>query len=263
MRAAYVLIAIGLSLLGIDLGGLSASYSAPAGLWRPASSHTRGRLARAQLSKRPGEADDAYFSRLASEVHNGMGYYWSDKADRVAVGDNWLLYAAGYVSHTYRMYEFTEADRALARGYGICSQYSNIVVDVLDDEGYSPRNVLYLDHTFVAVRSRVGRGYLVDPTFGVTIPESLEAVRSRPSSVKPYYARVRANDSPNGRGGAALGGEIAHVLSGAPMAVNRGSVTPHTAIVEPIAYVLKWAIPIAGLALGGCLVVLRRRRRAR
>jgi hypothetical protein len=250
-------------LLGINLYGLTTGYSAPAGIWRPAPNLIDRRLLHEDLSQRRDETDPAYFNRLAREVHDRMGFYWSSKADRVMLGDNWILHLAGYAWRTYRTYEFTEADRALARGYGICSQYSNIVADVLENAGFSPRNVLYPHHSFVAVRSRSGRDYVVDPLFGVTIPKSLEAIRRHPSSVAPYYAGVLPGDSPSRSGGASLSRTIVRVFSGAPMAVNTGSVTPHTAVIEPIAYDLKWGIPAAAIGLGLCLEVLRRRRRAR
>jgi hypothetical protein len=69
------------------------------------------------------------------------------------------------------------------------------VADVLERGGYSPRNVLYPNHAFVAVRSDAGREYVVDPTFGVLVDRSLAVLRVRPALVRPYYTPVRSRST--------------------------------------------------------------------
>ncbi len=257
-------VAVGVGLLAVNVAGLPVGYRTPPGADRPPAARHAGTALSESLLQRDGEGDRVYFARLARDIALRMASGWSYAASRVSMLDNWLLHAAGRVSGTYRTYEFVAPDRALRRGYGACSQLANVAFGELRASGFSPRNVLLPHHAVVAVKDRAGREVIVDATYGVVVPHSLAATRRRPERVVRAYARLRAEDvAPRLITGPRLRRYIASAYADAPIAVNSGRATPQTAVIEPWAYRLKWALPVA-LLLGGLALWsgLRRKRAA-
>jgi hypothetical protein len=260
--ATLVVAVAGAVLLAVDIVGLWTKYTVPAPAIRPAE---LGPPAARQepLSQRAGELDASYFRRLARDVHARMATYWSND-ERVAFTDNWVLNLLGHVSSTYRAYEFVNPDRALQRGIGVCSQYVNVVFGELKRSGYAPTGVLMRTHSVVEVSDHQGRPYVLDALYGIVLPHSYAALHRRPGLADPHYRAVTRRQSTDGAYGARLARRMRGVFRGRPAAINRGTATPHTAYLEPLAYVLKWLIP-AGLVAGSlaALLLARRTRQSR
>jgi hypothetical protein len=263
--ALLVALLLGLSLMTINAVGYGARYTVPVGAARVPEAAKAGVALTEPLTKGR-EQDAAYFARLARDVHLRMAEYWGH-TDRVALTDNWILNVAGLFLPTYKRYEFVNPDRALRRGYGLCSQDANVLFGELRRSGFQPKNVLLPQHTVVSVLDRRGHPFILDGLYGVVIPYSYSAIRKDPRLVYPYYRRVTLADAPDGQHGASLARVMVRVFSTRSATVNTGTATPHTSFIEPIAYVLKWTIPavLMGLALIPLLVrpIIRRRGRRR
>lgn len=254
---AVIALVVGTTLLCVSLVGLNAEYDIPSYAKRPPSAKHLGPARDIDLGQRRGEADRRYFARVTRAVHERMYYGWDSENERVALLDNWLLNAAGRVLGTYEAYEFSDAERALNRGWGVCSQMTNVVFEVLDKSGFEPNNVLLPDHTVIDVRDRSGRPAVLDPTYGVVIDASISELRDAPSLLAREYGHI---DARNLAPGTPEGDELVSTLSRAygddTLAVNSGRVTPRRATIEPWAYRLKWGVPIALVLLG--IATLRR-----
>lgn len=256
---ARSMLAIGFGLLALNLAGPLTSYGDPPESLRPAD-YVRGSDRDAQLPVRGWhESDAAFFRRAADHVRRRMTFGWADR-NRVAWTDNWLLAFAGYLPSGYANYEFTKPERALARGYGVCSQYVNAVFVILARNGYEPRNVLFPNHNVIAVRKRNGRDVVVDALFGIVAENDIDSLRSRPALVTEVYSTVTERTSPTGYAGARLTREMRRAYSKQAATINTGRVTPRTSVIEPAAYVAKWITPILLCGAGAGVALMRRRR---
>lgn len=250
-------LALGIVLLALNVAGPLTSYGGPPKSTRPAD-HLGESEQDGQLPVRgPRESDIAFFHRTANHVRRRMTYGWGKK-NRVAWTDNWLLALAGHLPSAYANYEFTKPERALGRGFGVCSQYVNVVFVILARNGYEPRNVLFPNHNVIAVRTRNGREVVVDALFGIVIENDIDSLRRRPALVTDAYVELDKRTSPIGYAGRRLAREMRRAFSKPIATTNVGSVTPQTSLVETPAYVAKWLLPI--LLCGASLVLLRRRR---
>ena len=242
---------VGATLLCISLVGLSAEYDIPSYAKRPPSAKHLGPARDIDLGQRRGEADRRYFARVTRAVHERMYYGWDPQNERVALLDNWLLNAAGRVLGRYEAYEFSDAERALNRGWGVCSQMTNVVFEALEESGFNPNNVLLPDHTVIDVRDRRGRPAVLDPTYGVVIDASISELRDAPSLLAREYGDVDArNLAPGTPEGDELVARLSRTYGDGTLAVNSGRVTPRRATIEPWAYRLKWAVPVALVLFG-------------
>ena len=240
--------ALGLVLLLVNLAGLVGAqhYRLPPNARHVADAATPGPALHEPLTQRKGEPDRDYFARLARDVHLRIAFGWG-VTDRVAVTDNWILNLAGHALAGYRQYEFVDPDRALARGFGVCSQDANILFGELKRSGFSPETDLLPNHTVVSVQGHDGRPYVLDGLYGIVLPYPFATINAHPALVGPYYRRIPAADSPF-RDGIALQRLMVATFSKPVGHVNRGQATPRRSVIEPLAYVLKWAIPLLLIA---------------
>lgn len=158
----------------------------------------------------------------------------------------------------WRNWQFWEHERALKRGWGLCSQHTKIVFDVLEDQGYSPRRLDWSEHSVVEVASRDRRSVILDADMHVVLEHSYEEIAARPALARAAYARVRAHE--NGFAGKtpAAMAAWAEALWRRPPEVFTAGRYPLERSMETIAYALKWPLPALLLA-AGVWPLLRRR----
>jgi len=123
------------------------------------------------------------FLEKATELYaQGIDYQWPQHKARVHPADNWLLWALAWadpafmkldltnVENLFTAYESLSWERALARGYGICSQNSLGLADLLSSRYGIEADIIGLDgHVVVEAQS-----LLLDPSVGLTIPMNLQ-----------------------------------------------------------------------------------------
>lgn len=235
--------AVGVSLLGLNLWGLTRSLRAP-DLERvqsyPGDLSIPAPRLREEVPRRSGEDEAAYIRRLTFLVNRGMAHYWGDEIDRyrlrVPLWENYLLYLASYVlPATYRKYEFARPDAALERGIGLCSQQAVVVARLLQREGIDAGLQALEGHIVVRATDRHGRTFLADPDYGALIPYPISVVERNPQIIRRYY-----------RTGSAPIDALTRIYG--PQG-NREWTVPEYFYsrfyyAEYAAYVLKWLIPI-------------------
>lgn len=195
---------VGATAFGVMLLLFVAAY--PLGLVRaypaPPSFAVDGRLGLQKritdpksLDRGPGEDLTGYLSRLTESVAVGMTHYWTggdawSEADipytAISVYDNYLLWLQGLLPayrDNLRNYEFLTPAKAIARGYGFCSQVSKLVYSILREQGIDSQILSNPLHTVVEAD-----GSVLDPDYGVFIPHSMAWIRAHPAALDGYYA---------------------------------------------------------------------------
>jgi hypothetical protein len=134
------------------------------------------------------------FLAFASKAYsNAIVYSWYRSKTRVAISDNWLLWALAWVDkplnwlgatdidNLFSSYETTVWQRALARGFGICSQNALGFADLLGSRYHIEASIIQLNgHVIVEANNT-----LLDPSVGIAIPMNLEeAQRLEDSQMK-------------------------------------------------------------------------------
>ena len=248
---AIALAVLGAALLAVSLAGLTMDYEVPPGATpRAASANPDSR----PLTRLRGEDEMDYLRRLTTGVHERMTHWGSLQhggQDPVAVWDNWILATAGVVRQRWRNWEFWEHERALARGWGLCTQHATIVFDVLEDQGYSPRRIDWPAHSVVEVDSRDDGAVILDADMNVVLEHSHEEIAARPVLARPAYARVNAHE--NGLAGKSPEGMADWAEAfwrQPPQWVHSVQRYPRERQMESIAYLLKWPLPALLLAAG-------------
>lgn len=151
------------------------------------------------LYREPGESMTVYLERLTKSVAATMVHHWSagdvwSEADarytEVSIYDNYLLWMHRLVPEyraSFQNYEFLSPAKALARGYGFCSQVSKLIYSILRDQGIAATISSNPQHTVVEAE-----GSILDADYGVFIPHTIQWVQQNPVAVDEYYARFGA-----------------------------------------------------------------------
>ena len=133
------------------------------------------------------------FMEKATELYaEGIEYEWPAHKARVDVADNWILWAMAWldpllvranltnVEGLFSAYESISWERALGRGYGICSQNALGFADLLSSRYGIEADVIGLQgHVVVEAQ-----GLLLDPSVGLMVPMDVEEAEEREESRK-------------------------------------------------------------------------------
>jgi hypothetical protein len=144
------------------------------------------------LYRKVGEADGDYFKRLVHETSSAFVHYWpTDNQSLVGVSplDNWIMWYLGRRGGdfaVFREYEFSSPEKALARGYGFCSQISYAIYMILRDQGYDAHVLMHPNHVVVEVA-----GHILDGDFGVVLPHSSNWLQAHPAAAARHYEGSR------------------------------------------------------------------------
>lgn len=178
--------------------------------------------------------------------------------------DNWMLWAAQFaegalnaagvitVDNFFSHYQSTRYDRAIERGIGHCSAHALALGDLLTSRYGLDADVLGLGgHVVVAGRAE-GREVVLDPSLGLYIEASLDAVERDLSIVEAAYA---STDYP----------QLAAVYDRSGnqrFAGGAAGYNPRMYRLERLTDILKFALPVALLLLSAGALALCRPRRA-
>jgi hypothetical protein len=244
---------IGLGLLALNVSGLSSSLRNPA-IFQETNCYFPNdiRLSESELRARleaPIQDRRKFVVDVTHAINDGIAHYWNDEGIdtyhlRVPPTENYLLFAASYLlPRRFAKYEFYDADRAIERGVGLCSQHSIIEQEILRRRGFNSRIVGLNGHVLleadVAEAGQPSEWWLLDPDYGVVLPHSLHAVEQQPGLAASGYLEAGHDKQ-----------EVAHVtnLFASPDNVTVERVSGRV-LQEQISYVLIWFIP-------GALIVL-------
>jgi hypothetical protein len=132
---------------------------------------------------------------------------------------------------------------------GLCSQHALIVLDALKRRGIVARLVLLDGHVVASAQVDDERWWVLDPDYGVVIPQSIEQIQEAPESVRPFYRAAGHSEKVIDLLVQLYGPEGNMVLDG--VGDPRRPAYMLRAVFEKVAYFLKWAIPLA-LGLVSC-----------
>jgi hypothetical protein len=200
------------------------------------------------LVRKGGESDKDFAIRINKVVNDGFSHYWKEEGIekynlRVPPWENYLLYAASYIQpQTYRRYEFTDYKKNLERGVGLCSSHSIVVKGVLNDNGIDASLWDIAGHVVVRAAVDEGRGYILDPDFGVVVPYDTADIDENPEIVRAFYADMAKLYYPDAKEPYTTD----HVVE------IYGKAGNHTYTVdnkfEPFSYVAIWILPLLLIA---------------
>ncbi len=169
----------------------------------------------------------------------------------IPIWENFILYVLSFLKpDTYQDYEFCSHERALERGLGRCGQQSLALVDFLTEKGISTGFVDLGGHTLVTAQLDTEDWVMLDPDYGGAIPFDLARAEAEPRAVLPYYW----NDQARRR-------NLYAVFSPANNSISYGGPSARwgrACLIERVAYLLKWLLPIL-LLLPGLFWWARRR----
>ena len=145
------------------------------------------------LVRKEGESNKDFAVRINKVVNDGFSHYWKEEGVtkynlRVPVWENYLLWAASYVSpEEYRRYEFSDYRKNLERGVGLCSSHSIVVKGVLNENNIDASLWDIAGHVVVRAAVDNEQAYILDPDFGIVVPYDTAAIEANPELVRPYY----------------------------------------------------------------------------
>ncbi len=256
LRIAGALGIVGLLLLALNLYGLTRSLrrddlQAETVVRFPNDLQLSLEEMRAQLRRLPGESKSEFGLRATTVVQRGISHVvWDSPAVqkhylRVPLWENYLLYAASYLRPAeFQRYHFTNAERTIKRGVGICGDAACVLSTVLEREAIESRILVFPGH--VVVEANLGadapQWWILDPDFGIAVPGDLKTIRRDTQQVIAVYAEA-------GYGAEELS-DLRDIYSkpGKRFA-SAFDFSPKRACFEEAMYVLKWALPLTFVAL--------------
>lgn len=147
------------------------------------------------LNKEKTETNQDYAQRIVDVIHQQMTHPPTDTDGspvlRVPIYDNFLLFAQSYLSPgNYKYYQYCDYRKALTRAKGLCSQQAVIVNRFLSQNGIQNQIVGLGGHVVVTARinpadSKSWR--ILDPDYGVIIPNEIEAIENEPTLIQNAY----------------------------------------------------------------------------
>jgi hypothetical protein len=193
----------------------------------------------------PNENPIDYSKRLTSVIANGIAHihwerYDSSKFNQlVPIWENWTLYAMGKFSGIpeYERYHYSNPQKSMERGIGICGDASIIMSQVLKNSGIESKIISFPGHVMVAANIQ-NQSFVFDPDFGVVLESSLKELNKNPELVDGAYSAVGhpvSDDNFFTR----MFKEDYQVWDGVAHFITKKYY------FEKLAYAIKWPIPIA------------------
>lgn len=153
------------------------------------------------VKRLPAETDTEYALRLTNVIYHALLYPPNDAAEAwIQPYDGWLLWLAAQTGRTNGR-AFADWRRNLARGVGECSIHAYTLVGLLNDAGIEAYVVTRVHHVY-ATANLDGQWWVLDPTYGVTIPHDVRTAQRDPALVEAAYRdattrqRVLFDDEP-------------------------------------------------------------------
>jgi len=149
-----------------------------------------------QIDKGQNESSKEYAYRLTELVYAATVHKWEDVLDyteynhQVPPHENYLLWALSYLNPaTYRFYQYCDPYKAIERGVMICSQATEVMVNLWKKTGLDARNMVLDGH--VIAEAQVDREkdtwWILDADFGVVLEHDINTLQEHPEIVVEKY----------------------------------------------------------------------------
>ena len=150
------------------------------------------------------------FLETSTRVYaDAKAYAWPEGMARVSFTDNWILALAAYLDPLIRrmglkkdgdlfgQFESFRYERALGRGFGICSENALGFADLLNRRFGIDAHVVGLGgHVVVLARLEHPKRMLLDPSVGVSFPFGLHRARHIPAELRLAYEKAGETEIP-------------------------------------------------------------------
>jgi len=194
------------------------------------------------LNRLNSESNVDYVTRVTFAVHDGLRHHWNPAQTRIPFPENWILWARSFVNSSFRDYEFHDPSLAFKRGYGLCSQFSLIITNILEKNGIRTKIIGIGAHVLSMAEVSTGKWYLTDGDYGIVAPYSLAEVEKNTDLIIPYYEKRNSPDV-----GRMFNPEDNEVFE---THEYRGDLRQF----ENLSYILKWLLPVFFISIGFVLV---------
>ncbi|SCA56269.1 conserved hypothetical protein [Candidatus Terasakiella magnetica] len=167
--------------------------------------------------------------------------------------ENWILWIARFFddflfsvaltkdNDIFSKYEYMHYEAALRRGYGICSQLSVLLADMLTNKYGINTYVVGLSGHVVAQSQINKEDYILDASMSLVMPFGLSFAEKNLESVKSYYKGDLIAETYDARGNSIMSSPGAK------------GYRPLAYLIEQLAYAFKWIVPIFLLVVGSSL----------
>lgn len=150
------------------------------------------------LAREQGEDNAAYARRLNQLVFDNMIHYWVEDGNdnlNITIFENWRLWWDLQKSGGLDAYEFCNPNRALERGVSVCSQYSKVLVSILQaDGGFEDVYPYVLEgHVVAQVLIEIDQAsgqetwWVLDADYDVVLEHSVAYLEQHPEVIREDY----------------------------------------------------------------------------
>ncbi len=248
-----IVFSIGLSLMGINLFGLTQTLRYPELISDPEKlrfvpdqvlSYSESM---SEIEALRGVESRSELSKLANLlVNKSLVHVDWERVDPVLfrqlipIWENYFLYALGKFSNLpqFERYHFSNYKRNILRGIGICGDAATTLSSILDLYDIPNQIISFQGHVILEYFDEKGAGLLLDPDFGVSLGVDLESLVFDPESVRDIYRIKGYSDK-----------EVDFLLNAYYRSYtvfdDAYSFMKKRYIFEEISYILKWVMPIA------------------
>jgi hypothetical protein len=213
--------------------------------------------ARRALMRRPNEKRDVYLRRATLTVQAAIAHYWFKNEDkynlRVPFTENFILNILGHIwKKNFLYYEFSDYNKALERGVGLCSQQVIILAGFLKENGIESR-IVFIDGHIILIANNDSEWWILDPDYGVVIDKDYREALQDLNFIYSTYAK---------KTGPSIAESITKIYAKRVWIefkdIEAYHSVQHTYIIEKISYILKWILPVACICSG--LLLLKPRK---
>ena len=254
--AKFIFFFIGTLLLSVNLYGLTQSLK-PEGLTPDVLRFGINDVSishddlKSRIKKKADETDEQFSRRITYDLAAGIAHlkwqnYDPDKYhQRVPVWENYILYIVGIITPIpeFERYHFTNPQKSIERGIGICGDASMTLSGLLDENKIENKIVTIPGHVMVEAYID-NKTLLLDADFGVVLDNGIDYYTNATDElIGGFQSQLgRAGDGEGIVAKGVKGGTFQHWDGTAHFVTKKY-------YFEKAAYLLKWLLPFILLAV--------------
>jgi hypothetical protein len=199
-----------------------------------------------QIDKRSNESNQEYAYRLTHLIYSATVHKWEGVTDyteynhQVPPRENYLLWALSYFNPADRAYQFCNPYKAIERGVMICSQATEVMVQLWKKTGLEARNIVLEGHVVAEaqVDPKNDTWWILDADFGVVLEHDMKFLQNHIDIIPEKYIQAGYDPKTADMVAGFYGKEGNYIQSNIGICHAEDSL-----------YRWKWYLPIASLIL--------------